>query len=329
MKKILITGGAGFIGLALSKHFAEKHYEVHILDNFSRAVKDPELEAVSSLENVKLITCDVLNESELLKLDKDYSLIYHLAAIIGVQHVLNRPYDVLTLNVQMLGNIIKLCKEQKALERLLFASTSEAYAGTLQYFDLEVPTPETSPLTTGDLDQPRTSYMLSKIYGEAMCRQSGVPYTIFRPHNIYGPRMGMSHVIPELLQKVYKMQDGDELEVFSVDHKRAFCFIDDAVTLLAAMGETERCKNEVYNLGNEDNEIFIGELARIVLDTVGRKAIIKEMPATPGSPTRRCPNMSKLAEHTGKRAKIDVVEGAKRTFEWYLPVFKGEAISAK
>lgn len=329
MKKVLITGGAGFIGLALAKHFAEKNYQVHILDNFSRAVKDPELEQVSSRKNVTLITCDVLNESELLALDKDYALVYHLAAIIGVQHVLNRPYDVLTLNVQMLGNIIKLCKEQKSLERLLFASTSEAYAGTLQYFDLPVPTPESTPLTTGDLDQPRTSYMLSKIYGEAMCRQSGLPYTIFRPHNIYGPRMGMSHVIPELLQKVYRMKDGDELEVYSVDHKRAFCFIDDAVALLTAMGETPACKNQVYNLGNEDNEIFIGELAKIILDTVVRDARLKEMPATPGSPTRRCPNMSKLAEHTGLKAKVDVVEGAKRTFEWYKPVFDGTAISAK
>jgi len=329
VKKVLITGGAGFIGLALARNFADKDYEVHILDNFSRAVKDPELEEASARNNIKLITCDVLNQEELLALDKDYTLIYHLAAIIGVQHVLNRPYDVLTLNVQMLANMIQFSREQKSLDRLLFASTSEAYAGTLQYFELPVPTPESTPLTTGDLDQPRTSYMLSKIYGEAMCRQSGVPYTVFRPHNIYGPRMGMSHVIPELLQKVYKMKDGDELEVFSVDHKRAFCYIDDAVALLTAMGETAACKNQVYNLGNEDNEIFIGELAQIILDTVNRKATLKEMPATPGSPTRRCPNMSKLAKDTGVSAKVDVAEGAKRTFEWYLPVFDGTTISAK
>ena len=329
LKKILITGGAGFIGLALTRHFAAKAYEVHILDNFSRAVKDPELEEAAKLDNVELITCDVLNETELLSLDKDYYLIYHLAAIVGVQHVLNRPFEVLTHNVQMLSNAILLGKAQTNLERLLYASTSEAYAGTLQYFDLPVPTPETTPLATGDLSQPRTSYMLSKIYGEAMCRQSGLPFTIFRPHNIYGPRMGLSHVIPELLQRAYNMKDEDELEVFSVDHKRAFCYIDDAVNLLAAMGETEACRDEVYNLGNEDNEISIGELAQILLDTVGRKSRIRGLPATAGSPTRRCPDMSKLAEHTGLRAQVDVKEGAKRTLDWYLPVFDGEATSAK
>lgn len=329
MKKILITGGAGFIGLSVARHFAAKGYQVDILDNFARAVKDPELEQTAALDNVTLITCDVLNTDELMALDKDYTLIYHLAAIIGVQHVLNRPYDVLTLNVQMLTNMIEFGRAQEHLGRFLFASTSEAYAGTLQYFDLPVPTPEETPLATCDLDQPRTSYMLSKIYGEAMCRQSGLPYTIFRPHNIYGPRMGLSHVIPELLQKVYNFTDETELEVFSVDHKRAFCYIDDAVTLLAAMGETAACENQVYNLGNEDNEIFIEELAQVILDTVGSKAKIKGLPATPGSPTRRCPQMSKLEKDAGVRASIDVAEGVKRTFEWYKPVFDGQQISAK
>lgn len=329
MKKLLITGGAGFIGLSLAKHFAHNNYQVDILDNFARAVKDPELEQVSSLDNVNLITCDVLNKEELFALNKDYDIIYHLAAIIGVQHVLNRPYDVLTLNVEMLGNMIAFAKAQSNLSRFLFASTSEAYAGTLQYFELPVPTPEETALTTGDLDQPRTSYMLSKIYGEAMVRQSGLPYTIFRPHNIYGPRMGLSHVIPELLQKVYKQPDMTELEVFSVDHKRAFCYIDDAVTLLVAMAETPACNNQVYNLGNEDNEIFIEQLAQIVLDTVGSGAKIKGLPATPGSPTRRCPQMSKLEKDAGVKASIDVQEGVKRTFEWYKPVFDGTTVSAK
>jgi nucleoside-diphosphate-sugar epimerase len=327
--KVLITGGAGFIGLTLAKELLKQGFEVHIVDNFSRAVKDPELQTVADDENVKLVTCDVLNEDGVMDLDKDYDLIYHLAAIIGVQHVLNRPYDVLTLNVKMLSNMIRLGQAQKALKRFLFASTSEVYAGTLQYFDLPVPTPESVALTVTDLKQPRTSYMLSKIYGEAICHHSGLPITIFRPHNIYGPRMGMSHVIPELLQRTFAMDNGGEIEVYSVDHKRAFCFVGDAVNMLIAMGLSEACLGKVYNLGNQNNEISMGELAGIVLKVVGKEATIKPLPATAGSPTRRCPEMSAFENDTGVTAEIGVSEGIGITFEWYKDVFDGNKTSAK
>ena len=76
--------------------------------------------------------------------------------------------------------------------------------------------------------------MLSKIYGEALVHQSGLPFTIVRPHNFYGPRMGLSHVVPQLLQRIHEAADGDELVVYSIDHQRTFCFIDDAVEYSAA-----------------------------------------------------------------------------------------------
>jgi nucleoside-diphosphate-sugar epimerase len=92
----------------------------------------------------------------------------------------------------MLENVLTLARDQRDFSRFLFASTSEVYAGTLQYFGMPIPTPENTPLAMTALDEPRTSYMISKIMGEAMCQQSGLPFTIFRPHNVYGPRMGMA-----------------------------------------------------------------------------------------------------------------------------------------
>jgi len=71
-----------------------------------------------------------------------------------------------------------------------------------------------------DLSRPRTSYMLSKLYGEALCRHSGIPFTILRPHNVYGPRMGLSHVVPELIERAHGARDSDLLEVFSIGHRR-------------------------------------------------------------------------------------------------------------
>src|SRR5262249_20176530 len=191
-------------------------------------VQDFEFSRFLELPRVKLYQFDVRDAQKVQELPKDYDQIYHFAAIIGVQNVLKRPYFVLADNMLMLLNIIQLATKQSRLKRFIFASTSEVYAGTLQKFSLPIPTPETVSLALPDLDHPRTSYMLSKIYGEALIHQAQVPFTIVRPHNFYGPRMGLSHVIPELLKKAHFAKMGEPIEVFSIDHRRTFCFIRDA-----------------------------------------------------------------------------------------------------
>ena len=94
-----------------------------------------------------------------------------------------------------------------------------------------IPTPENTNLIIEDSYSKRATYKLSKITGESLCLHSGLPVTIVRPHNIYGPRMGMSHVIPELIKKILFLKEGEELDVFSVNHTRTFCYIDDAINL--------------------------------------------------------------------------------------------------
>jgi UDP-glucose 4-epimerase len=329
VSKILVTGGAGFIGYHLSKELADMGHYVHMVDNFARGVRDTELEQLINKENVKFEQIDLLSDDLSDKFGDDYDYIYHLAAIIGVRIVLGKPYRVLYDNVTLTAKMLEVAKAQKNLKRFLFASTSEVYAGTLKHFDLTVPTPETTPLAVTDLAEPRTTYMLSKIYGEAMCNHSEVPTTNFRPHNVYGPRMGMAHVVPELLKKGYNLHDGDELEVFSVDHKRTFCYVSDSVQMLIKMAESDSCLNETLNLGISAPEITIGELADTIISTLGKKLNKKSLPAHEGSPSRRCPNMDKLEQLTGYRAKITPEEGVKLTYEWYREnVFEGDVISA-
>ena len=142
----------------------------------------------------------------------------------------------------MLENVICLCRQQKNLARLIFTSTSEVYSGTLENYSMSIPTSEITPLTCSPASRPRTSYMLSKIFGEALCQQAGIPFTIFRPHNVYGPRMGMAHVIPEQLKKAWLADTGDRLSVHSSDHRRSFCFVDDAVEMLKRMLEVHECE---------------------------------------------------------------------------------------
>lgn len=330
MAKVLITGGAGFLGYHLARALVARGTRVDLVDNFTRAVRDPDLDELLRDARVRLIELDLLQHDSLTALDRDYDVVFHLAAIIGVTHVLNRPYDVLVMNQALLTNVVELCRSQRALQRMVFSSTSEVYAGTLAAFGMRIPTPEDTPLAVSALTAPRTSYMLSKIYGEAICHHSGLPFTIVRPHNVYGPRMGMAHVIPELLKRTYEDVDGGRLQVYSVNHKRTFCFVADAVDLLLKIIDADSCRGLTLNLGSCDREFSIAEVARVVLDVVGRDLEIEEMPETAGSPARRAPDMSLARTLTGFESRIELREGVGRTYDWYrAKVFEGHGVSAR
>ena len=329
-RKVLITGGAGFIGLHLANRLLDEGCQVHLVDNFSRAVDDAELKETLARDQATFSSVDLLNADNIEILAIDYDLIFHLAAIIGVVHVLERPYNVLYDNICMLGNMLELARRQTRLSRFFFASTSEVYAGTLKHFDLPIPTPENTPLALTDLSHPRTSYMLSKIYGEALCQQAGIPFTLFRPHNIYGPRMGMAHVIPEQLRKAYDADSGDSIEVFSVDHTRCFCYINDAVEMLWRMMELPDCEGKTLNLGTQNPEVTIKEVVEACFAAVGKELKIDAKPASSGSPARRGPDMSLTIELTGFESKVNLREGVARTYEWYLKnIFEGEGTTAQ
>lgn len=317
MSLVLITGGGGFIGSHLAARLLAVGHEVHLAENFQRGVRDAFLQEILASDRARLVETDLRAPDAASGLGSDYDYIYHLAAIVGVANVARAPYQVLNDNNAMLNTAIEIGHRQKHLTRLSFASTSEIYAGTLEAGELTFPTPEDSKLVLPSLESPRTSYMLSKIYGEAMCKASGLPTTIFRPHNIYGPRMGMSHVIPELLQRAYTTPDGGRMEVFSTDHCRTFCYIDDAVELIRLATEASDGDGATVNIGNEAPEVSIGQLAQEVIDCVGKQISIVSLPATAGSPTRRAPDTSKVRRMTGYTPAVSLEEGIRHTFEWY------------
>jgi nucleoside-diphosphate-sugar epimerase len=327
-KKVLITGGAGFIGGWLTKRLLDDGATVTLVDNLSRGVKDDMIDEFVASDRCTIETRDLSVPGALDGLGNDFTHVVHFAALLGVQNVLNRPYEVLKANVSMLETMLDFAAGQSSLERFVFPSTSEVYVGTLQHYDLPLPTPETTPLAISPLDHPRTSYMLSKIYGEALVNQAGLPFTIIRPHNFYGPRMGQSHVIPELLGKIHRLNDGDDLVIASMDHSRTFCFIDDAVEYIVRMlGDAGL--NGTFNVGVQEPEITIGQLAQVLIDTVGRKVNLVPGDITPGSPSRRAPHMGHAIAATGYEPQVSLEEGVRRTYEWYLPrVFEGDGVAA-
>lgn len=329
-RRALITGGAGFIGAQLARRLLDDGATVDLVDNLSRGVQDELLAELSARPGFSVHVADLRDPSSLGVLGDDYTHVFHFAALLGVQNVLERPNEVLRENVTMLTAMLDLAGRQQALERFVFPSTSEVYVGTQQFFELPIPSPETTPLTVSALDRPRTSYMLSKIYGEALCHHSGLPFTIVRPHNFYGPRMGLAHVIPQVLQRIHDSADGDELVVYSIDHRRTFCFIDDAIEYLVRLLDTDDAVGGTFNLGVQSPEVTMGELGELLCRVVGRDLRIVPGETAPGSPYRRCPDMTHTIATTGHRPAVDLESGARRTYEWYRDnVFEGDGISAR
>ena len=323
--KILISGGAGFIGYHLACKFIDEKHEVTLIDNLNKTGIDLELENLFKKKNIKLVKLDLEKQNSFLKLNNDYEVVIHLAAILGVQNVINQSFKVLDLNIKMLSNILEFSKKQKKLYKFLFASTSEVYAGTLAKSSLEIPTPEDSNIVIPDLNMPRTSYMLSKIYGEAMCLASDLPSIIIRPHNIYGPRMGSSHVIPQIISRVFSTKKGKELGVYSPSHTRVFCFIDDAVSLIYKLIFNYKQKYLTINLGNSDPEINMKNLAKKILKIMGREDIkLIDLPDTEGSPLRRVPKVDNLDQITGGKIRVGIDEGLRKTINWYLKNLESE-----
>ncbi len=317
--KILISGGAGFIGFHLANKLIKENHEVTLIDNLNKTGVDDELEFLLKNENIKLVKLNLESTDSLSELDQNYEVIIHLAAILGVQNVINNSFKVLDSNVKMLSNVLHFANKQEKLHKFLFASTSEVYAGTLKKSLLEIPTPEDSLLIVPDLDMPRTSYMLSKIYGEAMCLASSLPVIIIRPHNIYGPRMGFSHVVPQLIKRINLTSKGGKLGVYSPNHTRVFCYIDDAVSHIMQLIFNYEGKNLTTNLGNSKPEINMRNLAEKIISIMGREDIdLYDLPETEGSPARRAPNIKKLNQLSKLKSNLTLEEGLERTIFWYL-----------
>jgi UDP-glucose 4-epimerase/UDP-glucuronate decarboxylase len=320
LKKILITGAAGFVGCSLARALSENtENELVLVDNFVRGRRDEDLDAVTSRPNVRLISADLTDPQAFAQLGAGFDCVYHLAAIIGVKNVLERPWDVVRVNGLATLYLLEWFRNGGG-RKLLFSSTSEAYAWTQQFHPLPVPTPEDVPVALTDLRTPRSSYAGSKIFGELAithgCASAGLPFVIVRYHNVYGPRMGFEHVIPELFKRSLAGQN--PLTVFSADHSRAFCYIDDAIAATVAAMDCETANGATINIGN-DEEVTIGDLAGRVLKTAGIDSQIAPQSAAHDPIKRRCPDISRARQLLGYEPRVDLNAGLAKTFAWYRP----------
>lgn len=289
-----------------------------LVDKHSPDESDESFRVLIARPNVRFVRTDLTLPGCLDDVPLDIDFVFHGAAILGVQQVLDAPDRVLEVNASSTLNVFKFARRLTGLRRIVFASTSEVYAGTKR-FGIPLPTPEDVAVCVDDVRLARTSYAMSKIYGEAIAfawrNAHGMPVTVVRYHNVYGPRMGFRHVVPQTIEKIVRATS--EVDVPSAGHTRAFCYIDDAVEATVRCFQAERADGEIINIGSSAEEISIRSLVEKIALVMQRKVTIRELAETPGSPVRRCPDTTKLQRITGFSARIALDEGLRRTWSWY------------
>ena len=324
MTKVLITGGAGFIGYHLSKFLCNKGCQVTICDNLFRGKMDDDFKRLIEQKNVTYINCDLTDFNEFDKMDKDYDNVYHLAAINGTKFFYEIPHKVLRVNVLSVINVLDWFITTKC-KKILFPSSSETYAGTMTISKIPIPTPEEVALTIEDVNNERRSYAGSKIAGELFFINYAKKYkfemSIVRYHNIYGPRMGHEHVIPQFIHRI--LNEEKPFKIFGGKETRAFCYVDDAIKATELVMQSNKTNMEIINIGNDKEEIKIIDLAKKLFMISGYKSKIVAEEAPKGTVIRRCPNIKKLKKLTNFSPQFNLDNGLKKTYEWYKNNFEG------
>ena len=317
-KKIIITGGAGFIGFNLAKKLLKKNFKIIIWDNLSRGKHDSHFKKLIKNKNVKFIKKDLTKK--IFSKEKGIKYIFHLAGSVGVQNINDNPLDAFLNNVITCKNIIKFNSLQQKKSKIVLFSTSEVYSPLIKKNKVKFPIKELNNILIENEIIPRDSYYLSKIFNEKLLQLSKTNYLIMRPHNIYGPRMGYSHVIPELIEKMLleKKKLKKNTVVYSPFHKRAFCYIDDAVEQIIALTLKNNNNNKIFNIGNMKEEIKIIDLAKKIKKLVFKKSSLIKGKITSGSPTRRVPCMKKTIQETKISNFTNIDLGLSTTVNWYI-----------
>jgi UDP-glucose 4-epimerase/UDP-glucuronate decarboxylase len=314
--KVLLLGGAGFIGLHLARRLVADGHEVTIVDDFSRGRRDADLDAVSAHENVRIVSADLTEPATYAALPHGWDQIYLLAAVVGVRNVEHDPARVVRVNTLVALHTVEWVAPG---ERVFFASTSEVYAGGVDAGVVAVPTAENVPTMISDITEPRFGYAVSKLLGEAAFLHTagarGFEAVVGRFHNVYGPRMGADHVIPEMSLRAHAGED--PFRVPGADQFRAFCHVDDAVEAMVRLMAAPAAAGQIVHIGNERGETNIGDLAKLVLRVAGSDAAIAASPAPRGSVTRRCPDLTRLRELTGYEPQVSLEDGVLATYAWY------------
>ncbi|GAB4195210.1 MAG: NAD-dependent epimerase/dehydratase family protein [Roseiflexaceae bacterium] len=323
VERILITGGAGFIGLALARAALERGNLVTLLDNFARGRQDAAFAELRG--HVQVIDHDLTRPLPEHLPGGPYSAVYHLAAVVGVQQSNTAPQHVLRTNLLSTLHLLDWCERARPAA-LFFSSTSEVADGAVRTGLAELPSGEDLPMVIDEPLRPRSGYAMSKMAGELLCihtaRAYGIRVRVGRYHNIYGPRMGYDHVIPQLI--VRALEQSDPFVLYGPQQYRSFCYIDDAVRATLDLMELAEEQPLLVNIGNGQEMTQLADLAQAILTLANVAPQIQPLPAPPGSPDKRRPDTTRLTALTGYQPQVPLAVGLQHTFAWYHHAWQTE-----
>ncbi|HLD60208.1 MAG TPA: NAD-dependent epimerase/dehydratase family protein [Candidatus Bilamarchaeaceae archaeon] len=313
MAKVMVTGGAGFIGSRVVDELIKEH-EVTVVDNLSKGdIKNIDM------NKVEFKQADLCDASVTQNLLDDIEYCFHFAAKIGgIGYFHKYPAEILRDNTLMLSNILDSARSSKNFKKMVYISSSMVFERTSSF-----PSKEEDVFTS---PPPISHYGFSKLVGEYYCKafneQYGINYTIFRPFNAYGPgevpenEVGIAHVIPDLIKKVYVDKQYPIEILGNGSQVRAYTYTTDLANAIANLTFDKRTDNEDYNVANP-NYYTVMELLEKIWRMCGpdKKLKIKSLPTFRDDVQKRIPSTKKI-EKLGWKPKIEIDEGLQKTFAW-------------
>ena len=318
MKKILITGCAGFIGYHLTKlYLLKKKHKVIGIDNLNNYYsKKLKLDRLKKLKNKNFIfkKIDITNYNELLKICKNYKIqqIIHMAAQAGVRHVFKSPKDYFNSNLLGFFNILEVCRNLK-INELLFASTSSVYGDSKKIPFLE----------NDNTSSPIQFYAATKKSNEVMAysyaKMFGINSIGVRFFTVYGswgrPDMSIFKFSKNIIEN-------KKIEIFNNgDHLRDFTHVSDIVSAIFKLSKRFKRGSNIYNIGN-NNQVRLMDLIKIIERILDKKAKKIFKPLQKGDIRQTKSSTIKLYKYIGYKSKVDINSGVRDFLDWYLKYTK-------
>jgi len=308
-KRILVTGGAGFIGSELVHQLNQEGAEVVVIDNLSNGKRENLVDILG--DKVELVVADIQDRNVTESLLQSVDLVYHLACL-GVRHSVHSPIENHDVNASATLELLKLSRENH-VSRFVYCSTSEVYGGAQKV-----------PITENHPAFPKTVYGASKLAGECYARAfystHGFPTVVVRPFNTYGPRSHHEGDSGEVIPKfILRAMTGRDMIIFGDGTQtRDFSYVSDTAHGILMAGIVEEASGKTINLGY-GTETNLNDLAVMVSEVVGKpETKITYNDSRPGDVLRLLADNTKAKDILGYVPKVTLREGLKILYQWYL-----------
>lgn len=310
MKKVLVTGGGGFIGSHLVEKLVQKGCKVRAFVRYNSNSSWGWLDNAPCKDSIDVISGDIRDSDIVRNAMRDVDTVFHLAALIGIPYSYVSPEAYVETNIRGSLNIFQAAKEL-GVKKIVHTSTSEIY-GTAQF----VPIHEQHPVN------PQSPYAATKsaadFLGLSFFRSFELPVAVVRPFNTYGPRQSCRAIIPTIITQI--LSGNKKIRLGALSPTRDLTYVEDTVDGFICAGESSSSVGEIINLGN-NSEISVGDLAHLIAKIMDVKITIEE------DPQRKRPKKSEVDRLLADNAKAkkllkwspkyDLEQGLKKTVTWF------------